>query len=77
MKIIETMRLLQRMHLLIRRKVTGTPEELAEKLNISRASLFRYMKIMRALGASIQFCMIRQSYFYSENFELNLESLTF
>jgi len=44
MSIVNQIRLLQRLHELIKRKATGSPKELAEKLESSRASVFRYLE---------------------------------
>lgn len=67
----ERIDLLRRLHLLIVRKATGTPDELARKLGISPPSLFRQIEILREFGAPIAFCRTNQRYYYSEEFELD------
>ncbi len=72
MTFVEHFRLMQRIHNLIRTKSTGSPKELAERLEISRSALFRYMEDLKTLGATIQYCRFRQSYYYEENFVLEI-----
>lgn len=54
----------------IRRKGTGTPEDFAKKMNISRATLFRLLDYFRSLGAKIVYNKERRTYYYEEPFEL-------
>ena len=46
---------------LIRIKGTGTPDQLAHRLGMSRRSLFDYLNLMKA---PIKYCSHRQSYYY-------------
>lgn len=48
----------------IRIKGTGTPDQLAHRLGISRRSLFDYLNLMKEYGAPIKYCSQRQSYYY-------------
>ena len=68
MNFSDQLRLIQRLHNLIARKSTGPPEKLAIRLQISRASLFRYLNALRDLGAVIDYCKYHQSYIYREPF---------
>ncbi len=68
----EQLRQIKRLHRLIKRKATGTPEQLANRMNISRATIFRRMDDLKELGADIAYCRNRQSYYYESPFELNL-----
>lgn len=70
MTVFEQLSLLKRLDLLIRRKATGTPMQLARRLGVSRASVFRYLNELKSVGAPIQYCKVRQSYFYEYHFEL-------
>lgn len=63
---MEHLKLLQRMDALIARKGTGSVKEFSTLLKISRSSLFNYLDNLRALGAEIEFCDFRKSYFYVE-----------
>jgi len=55
---------LERMDYLIRTKATGTPAELADKLNISRRSVYDYINLLKEMGAPIAFCRKRKSFYY-------------
>lgn len=55
---------IDRINTLIKRKSTGTPKELAEKLKISERTLYNYINIMKELGAPIKYSKSRCSYYY-------------
>lgn len=56
---------LERIDYLIRKKATGTPSTLAQKLGVSDRCLHYYIKLMKEdLKAPIKFCRHRNSYFY-------------
>jgi predicted DNA-binding transcriptional regulator YafY len=62
--------------LLISRSATGTPKNLAQKLNISEITVYRYIREMKELGAPIKYCRSCNSYKYTEEqykFEIELE----
>ena len=50
----------------IRMENTGTPDELAKKIEVSRRTLFHYLSILRDNGDVIKFSRIRQTYYYCE-----------
>ncbi|WP_214073899.1 HTH domain-containing protein [Mucilaginibacter sp. dw_454] len=52
---------------LIRKKSTGSPTELAKKMNVSERTTFEYLDILKSLGADIKYSRTRQSYYYSED----------
>ena len=62
----------RRLHEFIRTKSTGTPETLARRLDISRATVFRRLDDLKALGAEIEFCRSRMTYYYTEPYDLLL-----
>jgi predicted DNA-binding transcriptional regulator YafY len=64
MKAIDQMLLLERIDGLIRRKQTGTPKELADKLGIAERTLFRMISQMRDLGYPIRYSQRRHTYVY-------------
>ncbi|MCB0530192.1 MAG: hypothetical protein KDC61_06190 [Saprospiraceae bacterium] len=68
MTFIEHVELLRRMDHLIRRKATGRYDDFARRIGISVASLFRRLDELKMLGAEIQYCSRRQSYFYNNAF---------
>jgi len=64
-KLTQTIQLMERIDKLIKRQATGTPNELARRLQISKASLHRVLDIMKQFGAPIEYCLINQSYVYT------------
>ncbi|MGE7777764.1 HTH domain-containing protein [Chitinophaga sp. NPDC101104] len=48
----------------IGRTSTGTPKELAQKLNICERQVHRYIQLLKRLGAPIDYCRKRKSYYY-------------
>ncbi len=56
--------LITRLDELIRSRQTGAPILLAERLEISKDSLFQIIKFMKQLGAPIVFDITAQSYIY-------------
>ena len=71
MHFLEQLRLLVRIHNFITRKATGSPEQFASRLDLSRASVFRQIKILKMLGAKIKYSHARESYVYEEEFILD------
>ena len=63
---IKQMELLERIDQLIRLKATGRPKNLAERLQVSEATVFRTIETMKAMNAPICFDIARQSYIYTE-----------
>jgi predicted DNA-binding transcriptional regulator YafY len=51
---------------LIRSKATGSPDEFAVKLDISKRALFDNLNILKDLGAPIAYSKSRNSYYYNE-----------
>ncbi|MBS2209820.1 HTH domain-containing protein [Carboxylicivirga mesophila] len=66
-KLTKTIELMERIDRLIKRNATGTPNELAERLNISKASLYRVIDVMKEFGAPIEYCIVKQSFVYTRN----------
>jgi predicted DNA-binding transcriptional regulator YafY len=52
---------------LIRIKGTGTPAQLAERLNLSERSVYTYINYMKTLGCPIKFDSFRATYYYEED----------
>lgn len=56
---------IERIDALIHRKGTGTAQELAEKLGVSRRTVLEYLTLMKEKGAPIYFDRNRKTYCYS------------
>ncbi len=75
MRFLDQLEMLQRVDQLIRRKATGTPTDLASRLAVSRASVFRYINDLRDFGAPVEYCRFRESYYYSQDYTLSFDSI--
>ncbi|MEN0004198.1 MAG: HTH domain-containing protein [Bacteroidota bacterium] len=73
MHFLDQLQQLKRLDLLIRRKATGTATELANRMGISRATVYRNLQTLKSLGASIQFCTYRKTYYYDKHFVLKFD----
>lgn len=63
---------LETLDYLIRSKSTGTPTALAQRLGISKRTLFDSLDTMRSLGAPVCYDKYRKCYYYSEGGEFCL-----
>ena len=70
MGLLKSIERLKRMDDLISGEITGTPDEFASKVGISRSMLMENIREMKELGAEIHFCPTRRSYFYANEFRL-------
>jgi len=73
MKIYTHIERIKCLNSLIRREATGTPLQLAEKLNVSKSTANRLIAELRDRGAPILYCKHSQCYKYTEagyNFEI-------
>lgn len=70
MSLLKSIDRLKRIDSMIRRQATGTSDEFARKLGISRSMLMENLREMKELGAEICFCPHRRSYFYANEFGL-------
>lgn len=69
---LERMQTLERLHTLIRRKATGDRTALARKLDTSERSVYRMLDHLRYLGAEIGYDGERHSYYYLNDFALQV-----
>ena len=45
-------------------KATGSPDQLAQRLGLSRSTVYEIIECMRSMNAEIDYCKVRQTYFY-------------
>lgn len=55
---------------LIRKKATGTLNQLANKLALSERTTLEYLKAMKELGCPIKYSRMRKSYYYIDEGEV-------
>ena len=80
MQYFNTIERVHRIHKLIQREATGTPEEFAEKLNLKRRQLYNILDEFKDYGACIKYNRMRGTFYYDNNFEvlvqINVDSLS-
>ncbi len=72
-KFFEILDLIDRLDGLIRRKSTGKPSELARRLNVCERKVYQLIDTLRNLGAPVEYCSQRESYFYTTDVEFRRE----
>jgi predicted DNA-binding transcriptional regulator YafY len=60
------------MHKFIERSNTGTPEMFAKRLGISQSRLYKIIEEMKDMGAPIDYSRKMETYYYVEDFEINV-----
>jgi len=62
---LETTQKIVTVQKLTRQERTGTPDQLAKRLSVSRATLYRMIDELKSYGSEIKFCRTRNSFYYS------------
>ena len=65
MEFLQKIRVIERVDGLIKLKSTGTADDLSRRLCVSRRSVYNIIELMRSMGAPIEYCQIRRTYYYS------------
>jgi len=66
---------LDRLHHLLRRKGTGSPAELAQRLNVCERTVYKLLEDLRNLDAPIAYCRQRCTYYYEYDVVLQIVPL--
>jgi transcriptional antiterminator len=73
MNFIKQIERIRTIHKLISTEKTGTPDDFAKKLHLSRRQLYNELEIIKSLDASVRYCKKKQSFYYGEPFDLELK----
>jgi predicted DNA-binding transcriptional regulator YafY len=63
----------KRIDYLIRSKSTGTPRDLADKLEISVSTLYEFISFMKEMGAPVKYDKAKRSYVYERDVKFKIE----
>jgi len=74
---IKAINCLFRMHELIQQERTGTPDEFARTVQISRRQLYNMIQTLKDYGANIQYDRCRRTFYYTSFFNFTLGQLLF
>lgn len=72
MKLFEYLDRISKMHKLLLRQRTGTPEEFARQLGVSRTSLYELIDELRSRGAPISYSKSLKTFFYRQPYDINI-----
>jgi predicted DNA-binding transcriptional regulator YafY len=70
MKVFEYLDRISMMHKLVLRQKTGTPEEFARQLGVSRTSLYELLDELRSRGAPISYSKSARTFFYRTPYDI-------
>lgn len=70
--ITKTLHRIERIHQLVKMEATGSPKELACKLEISESHLYNILSLMRQYDAPVYFNRSKNSYCYKKEVRLQL-----
>jgi len=72
---IKAIRRLYKMHELIKLESTGTPDQFAMSIQISRRQLYNILEHLKDQGISIRYSRSRKTFYYSSKCTLNISSI--
>ena len=72
MKIFEYLDRISMMHKLVSRQKTGTPEEFASQLGVSRTSLYEMIDELRSRGVPIAYSKSAKTFFYRQPYDIDV-----
>jgi predicted DNA-binding transcriptional regulator YafY len=75
MKVFEYLDRISRMHKLVSRQNTGTPEEFARQLGVSRTSLYELIDELRSRGVPIAYSKSAKTFFYRQPYDIKVTCL--
>jgi biotin operon repressor len=75
MKVFEYLDRISMMHKLVSRQRTGTPEEFARQLGVSRTSLYELIDELRSRGAPIVYSKSAKTFFYRQPYDIAVTCL--
>jgi hypothetical protein len=73
MQLFDTIERVHRIHKLIQRKATGTPDEFAEKLHLKKRQLYNILEEFKDYGASIKYSRMSGTFYYDNDFEVSVK----
>ena len=73
MNIFDELFLFQRLDNLLRTRATGTPQQLASRLNVSERQTYRLLDRLREQGFPIAFCKASGTYYYAAPVKVRLD----
>lgn len=69
---IKELERLQQLHTLVKNECTGTPMQIAKRMQTSERSIYRLIEKLKDLDAAICFDRKHNTYYYREDFDLEV-----
>lgn len=73
MNFIDDLKRLQKIHQLISNQNTGSPDELADAICVSRSELYYILRELKKMGAKISYNRCKHTFYYDNRFNLDME----
>lgn len=73
MNFIDDLKRLQKIHQLISNQNTGSPDELADAICVSRSELYYILRELKKMGAKISYNRCNHTFYYDNRFNLDME----
>ncbi len=73
MKLLEQIERINRLHELIKHKRTGTPEQLAKRLNLSTSMIYKLMEELKFKEVPIEYSRQLRTYYYSSQYLMRIQ----
>ena len=72
MKLLEQIERINRLHEMIKYRRTGTPQQLARRLNLSTSIVYKLMDELKLREVPIEYSRQLGSYYYSRSFQMKI-----
>lgn len=72
MKVFQYLERIEKIHKLVNHERTGTPDEFARHLGISRTRLYEIMDDLKLEGAPISYSRVCRTFYYEEPFKISV-----
>lgn len=69
---LEDIQQLRKVHLMIQKKRTGTPDEFASTLCVSRRKMYYLLDTIKELGAQISYSRTNHTFYYQKSFDIDI-----
>jgi predicted DNA-binding transcriptional regulator YafY len=64
----------KRLDALIRKRETGSPDELARHMGVSEGTIYRWIQELKDFGLPVKYCRKRKTYWYDRDKTKSYES---
>lgn len=72
MVLFEQINRIQVLHTLIMQEATGEPQELANRIHLSKRQLYNLLDELKDMGADIKYSRINKTFYYNNTFQIDI-----